>query len=144
MMPPSPPRSLRVAGLAAFWGLVLGLTGRLAMRFVALEAGMSPGFSTGGSLEVIGFGTLVGAPIAAAFFFLRPRIRVQGPWPGLFIGLLMFAAFALLQPPSARSALSATTDTPAATAALFGGVLAAWGLGLEVLHRRYLARLSAG
>lgn len=136
----SPLRPFRAGGIAVLWGLVLGLAIRVAMRFVALEAGMSPGFSTGGSLEVVGFGALVGAPIAMVFFLLRPKIGVRGPGPGLLVGLTMFAAFALLPPPSARSALAATSDSPSATAALFGGVLAAWGLGSEYLHRRFLAR----
>lgn len=68
--------SISVAG-----GIVLGMAARLAMRWVALESGLAPGGSLGGTLEVIAFSVLVGTPIASVFLLLRPRIRV--PKPGL-------------------------------------------------------------
>jgi S1-C subfamily serine protease len=46
-------------------GVWLGIAARIAMRFIALEAGVSPGFSSGGSLEVILFGAMIGMPVAA-------------------------------------------------------------------------------
>lgn len=130
---------IRAALSAAVSGVILGLAARLVMRFVALESGMRGGFSIGGSLEVIVFGALVGAPIALVFFLLRPRLRVRAPWAGLIAGFAVFAVMALLPPEAARSALDGTPDTPGATALAFAILFLAWGVLLEFQAAR-LAR----
>lgn len=132
-------RAVRAVILAAASGLLLGVAARLVMRFVALESGVAPGFSLGGSLEVVVFGALIGMPVALLFFVLRPRVQPRWPWPGLACGLLLFAVLAAAPPPAARSALADTPDTPAATAFAFALLLAAWGVALEALYRRVLA-----
>lgn len=130
-------RTLSVAGLS---GLLLGLAARVTMRFVALEAGVDPGFSAAGSFEVVLFGLIVGTPAALLLFVARGWVRVWRPWAGLLLGLTLFAVLAALPPPSARSALEGTPDTPAATALAFAAVFAAWGLVLEYLNKRFLWR----
>jgi hypothetical protein len=114
-------------------GLLLGAAARLIMRFVALEAGMSSGFSAGGSLEVVAFGAILGTPAALAFYLVRPRMAAVRPWPGPLYGAALYGVLAAVPPPAAQSALAATSDTPAATAAAFGTLFVAWGLALELL-----------
>ena len=122
---------------AASSGLVLGVAARLLMRFVALEAGVSPGYSLGGSLEVIAFGAIVGTPVAFAFLSIRQRVRYRVPWPGLALGLGMLVALTAVPPPSARSALAATPDTPWATFVGFGLLFVLWGVALDLLARHF-------
>lgn len=122
--------------MSVFAGLLLGIAARGVMRVVALESGLDPGFSLGGSLEVIAFGALVGVPAAAVYLAWRVRHRSASWWPGLFFGAGLFAVLAIVQPPAARSALGDTPDTPAATAAAFAALFVAWGASLEWLARR--------
>jgi hypothetical protein len=110
------------------------------MRFVAFEACVPAGFSLGGSLEVVAAATLLGAPLAAAFFALRARLTACSYWPGLLWGAGVFGVLAFLPPPAARSALADTPDTPAATAAAFALCFVAWGLALDRIARGTTAR----
>jgi hypothetical protein len=119
------------ASLAA--GIGLGVAARLVMRVVALESGFDPAFTFAGSIEVVAFGALLGTPLAVFFLIARRRTSRARPWLGIMYGLMVITALAAFQPPSARSALAGTPDTPAATAAVFAALFAAWGLALEGL-----------
>ena len=125
----------RVVASAFASGVVLGLLVRLAMRVVALEACVPQGFSVGGTLEVVAAATLLGAPLAGAFLWVRPRLPMPSSLAGLLWGLAVFATLALLPPPAARAALADTPDTPLATAAAFALCFAAWGVGLGWIER---------
>lgn len=127
---------VRLIAASATAALVLGVGARLTMRFIALEAGLPGAFSLGGSLEIVAFGALAGAPVALGFLLLRARLHGWGAWPGVLLGVALLVVAAAFPPPSARSAMAATTDTPAATAAAFGVLFVGWGLVLEWLHRR--------
>lgn len=120
--------------LAACAGLTLGVAARVAMRLVALQADVSPGFSFGGSVEVVLYGALVGTPVALLYWVCRQRVRLPA-WAGVTIGLVLFAFLATWQPPSARSALRDTPDAPVATSLLFAGVFVVYGVALEMLWR---------
>jgi hypothetical protein len=124
-------------------GAFLGMAARVTMRVVALEAGASPGFSLGGSLEVVAFGAMIGTPVALLFFGFRSRVPSWQPWLGPLCGLSLFGVLSAVPPPAARSALAATPDTPAATALAFAILFAAWGLMLEYFARRFLLASSA-
>jgi hypothetical protein len=119
------------AGVAA--GLLLGVGSRGVMRWIALEAGMTGAYSRGGSVEVVIFGALVGFPIAVAFWAIRHRIPWPRPLAGLAVGLGAVAVFALVPPPSARSALAGTPDTPGYTLAAFAVLFGGWGLALDLV-----------
>ena len=108
-------------------GAFLGVAARVTMRFVALEAGVSPAFSLGGSLEAVAFGATIGTPVALLFFGFRSQVQGWQPWVGVLCGLSLFGVLSVVPPPAARSALSATLDTPAATASAFGVLFVAWG-----------------
>jgi hypothetical protein len=123
---------------ACLSGAILGLAARVAMRLVALEAGVAVGFSPGGSLEVVAFGALVGAPVALLFFALRAWRRVRHPWLGVLCGLALFCVLGTIPPPAARSALATTPDTTLSTALVFCVVFVGWGVMLEYFARRFL------
>ena len=134
---------IRTLMSAALSGLLLGVGARVVMRFVALEAGMSYGSSLGGSFEVVAFGAMVGAPAAWLFFALRPRVPLGWPWAGVTYGVLLVGLLSAMPPPAARSALSDTPDTPAATAVAFGLLFASWGLSLEYFNRLLIPDASS-
>jgi hypothetical protein len=120
--------------LAACAGLTLGVAARIAMRVVALQAEVVPAFSWGGTVEIVVFGALVGAPIALLFWACRARLHLP-PWSSVAVGLLVFGALVVWPPPSARSALRGTPDAPSLTALAFAGVFVVYGVALEVLWR---------
>lgn len=117
------------AGLAA--GLVLGVAARFVMRIIALEAGRPGNFSLGGTVDVVAFGMLLGTPLAVLFWSVRSRLPVRRPLAGLVLGLLMFGVLALVPPPSARSAMAATPDTPLHTLLELAILLAVWGCAVD-------------
>jgi hypothetical protein len=103
------------------------------MRVIVLEAGLPGSYSLGGSLEVVLFGLLLGAPLAAGFWLLRPQLPWRRPLGGLVLGGLLTALLAVVPPPSAASALAATPDTPLLTWLGFGLLLVAWAVALEAV-----------
>jgi hypothetical protein len=104
------------------------------MRGVAVEADVRRGFSIGGSLEVVAFGALLGAPVALAFWAARRRWRLPRG-AGTAVGLLLLAVLSIFQPPAASSALGATPDSPLATGLLFTAAFGSYGLLLDLLWR---------
>jgi hypothetical protein len=92
------------------------------------------GFSIGGSLEVVAFGAILGAPVALAFWAARRRWRLPHG-AGVAVSLLLFAVLAIFQPPSASSALGGTPDSPVATGLLFAAAFGSYGLLLDLLWR---------
>jgi hypothetical protein len=134
---------IRLMLISCVCGAFLGVAARVTMRFVALEAGVAPAFSLGGSLEVVAFGALIGAPVALLFLGIRSQVHGWHPWLGVLCGASLFGVLSAIPPPAARSALSATQDTPAASAAAFGVLFVAWGWMLESVARRFLPASSA-
>lgn len=112
-------------------GLLLGVGARGLMRLIALEAGLPGSYSPGGSLEVVLFGLIIGAPVALGFQLIRPRIPLRRPLAGLALGSAMLLVLALWPPDSARSAFEGTPDTPGFTLVGFWLLFACWGAFLE-------------
>jgi hypothetical protein len=114
--------------------LALGLAGRLAMSVLAVMAGNPVRWSLGGTLDVLAFAALVGAPAGAVYGLLRDL----GPprwWRGAAYGLALFALFVLVPPPAARSAFSGVRALWLPVLALFGAAFTAYGATLEWLLR---------
>ena len=86
-------RRLGTALLAgAVVGLViLGVGGRIAMRIIAIVAGQAPGFSVGGTLDVLLLGALWGAPGGPIVLALPRLIARQRLVCGVALGALGFA-----------------------------------------------------
>lgn len=116
-------------------GFLLGCGARLAMRVLSWLAAGPAGFSTGGSVEIIVFGTLLGTPIALGIFLLRAWRGWAHPWVGLWISLGIFAAVATRPSPSAQSALAASPLPGAVIFLVFGVLFALFGLWIDVRWR---------
>ncbi len=129
-------------GLGMIAGLGLGISGRIAMRVIAMRAGFSPGASVGGTLEVIATGIFIGGVVGLVYGPVR-RWLPPGVWiRGFLIGAALVIVFALYQPPAARSALSGTGHG-ALSLALFAICFLGYGWLLEWLLRRFRPRSAA-
>ncbi len=122
-----------LAGLAG--GLVLGVGGRVAMRLIALGAGLDPGFSWGGSVEVVATGLMIGVPAGLVFIALRRLIPGPSIWRGAAFGVLLFLALVIVPPPAARSA-SESVGRLLLTVGLFGPLFVLYGIVAELVARR--------
>jgi len=118
-------------------GAVLGVGGRLVMRLVALEAGLNAAFSLGGSIDVVMFGVLLGAPITLVFCWLRARMPVGVPWGGVIVGGAVFVVLSVVPPPAARSAMAGTADTGWVTGVMFAGLFVGWMVGVDAVWGRW-------
>lgn len=128
-------RLLRASAAGATAGLLLlGLGGRLLMRLTALIAGRAPGFSWGGSLEILAAGGLFGAAGGIGWLVLTRFVpgRITGP----ALGALTFMAIGLLSD-AARGAAGGIAPGPRAVAlALFLCLCIGWGVATDTLARR--------
>jgi zinc transporter ZupT len=104
----------------------------MAMRFIALEAGMAPGFSSGGSLEVILFRAMIGVPVALLVWICRAKWRLPF-WFGTIAGVALFVILSVFQPPAARSALAGTPDKAWWTTVLFAAVFVFYGAVIDAI-----------
>ncbi len=117
-------------------GLVLGLGGRLVMRLIALAAGLPPGFSLGGSVEVFLTGFFIGLPAALVYAAVRQLIPGPGLWRGAAFGALLFVMLVLFPLPAARSAAGSVGQLPL-TLSLFGPLFVLYGVVVEFAGRRF-------
>lgn len=121
-------------------GLLLGVGARVAMRVLAWLSGAAGGYSSGGSVEIVIFGALVGTPVALAVFTLRQWRRWRHGWVGLWTALLLFAALAAMPSPSARSALAASPLSGATILLVFAAVFVVFGLWIDLRWHRQVGR----
>lgn len=119
-------------GLAVSAGAALGVIARAAMRVVAWQAAVEPEFSWGGSLEVVLFGVIIGAPVALLVWACRYRFRLPSGI-GVLAGVALFVVLAVWPPPAATSAMDGTGDARLATAAAFLGAFIAYGALVDTL-----------
>lgn len=120
-------------------GVVLGIGGRAVMRVIALAAGLSPGFSLGGTVEVALTGLIIGVPAALAFVLLRRFFPRQTIVAGALFGAMLFAGLAVLPPPAARSA-AASVDRIGLTLAAFAPLFIFYGIAVAWLAGRMESR----
>ncbi len=133
---------LRTIGVASLVGaltgaLILGALGRLAMRALAVARGMEPGYSIGGTLDVVVVGLIYGA-VGGLLLGMLGRVRAGRILPGAVMGVLLFL-FAFFTSAAARSAASGMgygflRNTFGIAALIF----LAWGVLTSVLIRRFL------
>ena len=92
---------------------------------------MAGGFSSGGSLEVILIGAMIGTPVALLVWTCRRTWRLPF-WLGTIAGLGLFVTLAVVPPSAARSALAGTPDK-LSTALLFAAAFVSYGALLDVI-----------
>lgn len=122
-------------------GLLLGASARGAMRLLAWMSG-STGFSRGGSVEIVMFGALLGAPVALAILLVRHWRGWTHAWVGLWTALALFAAALARPSPSATQALASSPLPRWVVLAVFGAVFALFGLWIDLRWRRRTGRPS--
>lgn len=132
---------VKLAGIGLLSGIasgavVLGVGGRLAMRLVALMASTPTGFTMGGTLEVIGTGTLMGAASGPLYVFLRQVVPSPRLVKGAAFGALLFVCLVALPPPAARSAVSGIGHPLTPILFLFGALFVGYGLALAAVVER--------
>jgi protein-S-isoprenylcysteine O-methyltransferase Ste14 len=135
------PSVLRWAGEAVVAGILLGAAARLAMRGLAWLAGSPGGFSRGGSIEIVVFGALLGAPIALAVFAIRQWRRWEHPWVGVWVAVALYLASVARPSPSAQSALAASPVPGWQIFLVFGLVFLAFGVWIDVRWHSATGRL---
>src|SRR5690348_13875044 len=127
---------VRQLGRAALAGLVvgvivLGLGGRIAMRFVALLVHQTPHLGVGASLGILLIGGILGMLAGAAY-----GVILQRRWParvltkGFLFGSVLFGVLVLLQPPAIRAEVAAARDQWWAIVPLFWAVCVGYALVL--------------
>ena len=135
----------RQIGRAALAGMlvgviVLGLGGRLAMRFVALLIHQAPHLGVGASLGILLIGGILGTLAGAAYgFTLQRRWPARGTTKGFVFGSVLFSLLALLQPPAIRAEVTATRPYWWAIIPLFWAVCVTYAV---ILARRLPAEAA--
>ncbi len=130
------PRLLRSSGIGIMSGLiagvlVLGLSGRIAMRVVALANGEEPRFTVLGTLAVLAAFGVLSAPLGLAFvawFRFLPR---AGVWSGAGFGIVLFILVAGLIIVR-RGGVGDLANHLVSGSALLGGLLVLHGVGLSI------------
>ena len=133
----------RVLLALALCGLFLGAAARLVMATLAGLEGVGPGFSLGGTLEVVATGLIIGVPAGVALFVARIRIWRSSRILGAAAGAVLFLALAAFPPPAARSAAGGLSSRVlAAGFVLFAITFVAWGMLVQLAIDRTLIRRS--
>jgi protein-S-isoprenylcysteine O-methyltransferase Ste14 len=102
------------------------------MRVLVWLAGTGGGFSRGGSVEIVAFGALLGAPIAMAILLLRQWRGWPYPWIGLWSALALYIGALARPSPSAQAALASSPLPGWQIVLTFGLVFLAFGLWIDL------------
>ena len=111
--------------------IVLGVGGRLAMRFVALLIHQAPHLGVGASLGILLIGGILGTIAGAAYGgILQRRWPARVTAKGFLFGSVLFSVLVLLQPPAIRAEVAAARDQWWAIIPLFWAVCVGYALVL--------------
>jgi hypothetical protein len=99
------------------------------MSVIALLAGERPSWSLGGTLEVIGFGALVGMPSGLVWGLVQHTVPGKPLGKGVAYGVLVFLVILLLPIQAKRAAFGFPQLLPV-TVALFAGLFVVYGMVL--------------
>ena len=127
---------LRAGLVGALTGaIVLGVGGRIVMRLAAVIAGRTPGFSWGGSVEVIVAGALYGAAGGLLWVVLARRLGRAAT--SLVLGAATFAGIGLVSDTAQGAAASLPGLPRVAALALFLALCVVWGGTTDRVARRW-------
>lgn len=127
---------VKQAGRAALAGMVvgvivLGLGGRVAMRFVALLIHQAPHLGVGATLGILLIGGILGTLSGAAYgVILQRRWPARVTMKGFLFGSVLFSVLVLLQPPAIRTEVAAARAQWWAIIPLFWAVCVGYALVL--------------
>lgn len=111
--------------------LVLGISGRVAMRIVALAGGEEPRFTVLGTLAVLAVFGLLSAPLGLAFVAWSRYLPRAGVWGGAGFGVvacIWVAGLIVVR----RGGAGNLADHLVSGSALLGGLLVLHGVGLSI------------
>lgn len=118
---------------------VLGIGGRIIMRFIALLAGITPGFGIGGTLEVLAFGLIIGLPSGLIFPFVASYFPGSKFVKGGVYGILVFLTVILL-PGEAKKVAFMFPEIFPFTVSIFLALFLVYGVVLATLITRLFTR----
>lgn len=117
--------------------IVLGAGGRFLMRGFAILGGIEPGFSWGGTLELIAFGAIIGVITGLIFGIMKPYFALKNDFAGgLLIGGMAYIIILLL-PIEGKQAAENLPEYQAEILAGFFLLFAMFGWGVVKLSRRF-------
>ena len=128
----SRPSIVRLVAEAVLAGVLLGTAARVAMRVLVWLAGTAGGFSRGGSVEIVVFGAILGAPVALAVLAIRQWRGWQHPWVGVWTALTLYLAAVARPSPSAQDALASSPLPAWQIVFVFGTAFLAFGLWIDM------------
>jgi hypothetical protein len=108
------------------------------MRLAALIAGRAPGFSWGGTIEVVTAGALFGAAGGLVWVVIARRLGRRATRAAL--GAVTFAGIGLVSDAAQGAAASIPMPRRLVALALFLVPCAIWGVATDVVARRWAAR----
>ena len=123
-----------IAGLVA-GAAIGGIGARLAMRGVALAAGLEPGFTLGGTMIIFVLGAIMGMVFGLPYGWLWRLLPLPGRVTGLLYGLTLNLVFVLPLFFNQRNGEFGLV-TPLVGFSLFGPIPIFYGLGLQWLSGR--------
>ena len=131
------PRNYGIATVlgALLGALILGVGGRSLMRLIAVVAGISTGFSWGGSWEVVLLGVITGALAGLFYPFFKGILSLPHWAGGLLYGAIIFGVF-LLIPIGGKGAAMGFPELLWLTYTGFGLLFLVFGLTVAIYYRR--------
>lgn len=135
-------------------GLVTGIGARIAMRIVALNSNQTPGFSIGGTLNILFIGTIAGLFLGLFISAIcvplidSPRKRKYVPGPvvrGVLVSIILFLLVGLPNFLNTAPDNDLSLGPPYLGRSLFGALFLVFGLTLgisEWLLQHYWPRPS--
>jgi hypothetical protein len=135
---------LKQVGIGFLAGLVAGILAvgfgaRIAMRIVALVAGMRPNFSFEGTLIVLIFGATFGVIFGIVFVAVRRYLPLSGLRKGLMFGVILLLLI-IVPPFLLVSGGELALVPPLAGLAVFGPIPIAYGILLAAAVQRFEQR----
>ena len=137
-------RKLVVGLLAATTSgiLCIGLGGRIAMHIIGRLADKLEGFSFAGSMDVVLFGALIGAPAGIVFVLLWNRMGAWKFLRGLTAGFLTYAVTIVAIPSRFTELAMAFDQLLIPVIMIFGACFLFFGIVVEHNVARSLAFIS--
>lgn len=121
------------AGLVA-GTVIIGIGGRIAMRGIAILAGVPGGYSWGGTLDVVAFGLITGIISGVVFGLVEKYAFTNHILTGLLFGVLVFVCLLLL-PIDAKGAARGFPELQGEIHLIFGGLLLIYGMALTFIYK---------
>lgn len=133
-------RILRSSATGALFGaILLGLGGRVVMRLLTMHDGREPGFSFGGTLEIMLYGAIIGLVAGLVFALLPAPLRKNWIASGLIFGLLVYAGTILTLPAHIAGTAAPFSDILPLVLFGFGLCFLAFGLALARTLQAHVA-----